>query len=150
MTLATQNNFLYTLLDFTLEGQRFTLVNDTQELVSNGVTYLPAAFKAELLAQPERGLQSTRVVFSNIAIDGAVSELGEMTFDAVQSILGELMTLRRVFRSAPDALLIETPLEVLGVNIATQAITITAGFYNLYQQTLPRKHYDEKTAPGLA
>ena len=150
MTLATQNNFLYTLLDFTLGPQRFTLVNDTEELVSNGVTYLPAAFKAELLAQPERGLQSTRVVFSNVAVDGPGSELGEMIFDAIQSILGELMTLRRVFRSAPDALLIETPLEVLGVNIATQAVTINVGFYNLYQQTLPRKHYDEKTAPGLA
>jgi len=149
VTLATTEKFLYTLLDFTIGGQRFTLVNDTLALTSNGVVYDAAAFKINLLAQSERGLQSTPLAFSNVAADGVASELGEIVFGAIQDILGEMIIIRRVFRESPNTVLIETPLEVLTVSITPQAVTLSVGFYNLYQQTLPRKFYDASTAPGL-
>jgi len=142
--------FLYTLLDFTIAGTRYLFINDTEALTSGGDTYHPAAFKAELLPQPERGLKATRIVFSNINPQGAVSELGEIVFAHIQSIMGTLVTLRRVFRYNPDNILIDAPLEVLGLKITPKAVTFSVGFYNLHEQTLPRLFYDDRTAPGLA
>jgi len=149
VTLATQNNFLYTLLDFTLGGQRFTLVNDTAELISNGVTYSPSAFKADLLEQPGKGLGTTNIIFSNVSADGEPLSLGEIVFNNIQAIMGEMIILRRVLRSNADNVLIDMPLEVLGVIITPKELRINVGFYNLYQQTLPRLYYDNRTAPGL-
>jgi hypothetical protein len=137
-------------LDFSVDGQRFTLINDTKALTRNGVTYAPASFRAELLPQPEKGLQTTKIQFSNVAADGTASELGELTFRSLQDILGQMVIIRRVFRQIPENAIIETPLEILGVSITPKAVTVSAGFYNLYQQTLPRLHYDDRTAPGLA
>jgi len=142
--------FLYTLLDFSVNGQRFTLINDTVALTSNGVTYAPASFRAPLLPQPEKGLQTTKIQFSNVAANGAASELGEIVFRSLQDILGQMVIIRRVFREVPENLITETPLEILGVSITPEAVNVSAGFYNLYQQNLPRLHYDNRTAPGLA
>ncbi|MCK5922978.1 MAG: hypothetical protein KAG66_18695 [Methylococcales bacterium] len=149
MTIASNNKYLHTLLSFTINGQAFNLVNDTEALNSQGVDYSPSAFKADLLPQPAKGMATTAINFSNVAADGEPSELGEITFDAIQSIMGELITIRRVFTDAPDTHLIELPLEVLTVSITPQTVSISAGYYNLYYQTLARDYYDATTAPGL-
>lgn len=145
-----RDNFLYTLLDFTISGQRFTLINDTEALTVGGDNYLPSAFKADLLPQPEKGLAPTNIVFSNVGAAGTVSELGELAFNSIQQILGEMIIIRRVFKADQNNILIETPLEVLQISITPKTVSIRAGFYNLYQQTIPRLYYDESTAPGLA
>jgi hypothetical protein len=120
------------------------LVDNTETVNSNGVTYTPCAFKCLLPEQSDDGTSKPcRVEIDNV--DRRIAEIAEETVN-VQVTL----TVSVVMAQNPDV--IETgPLRFILRNISISKETVQAELYDfyVYDRNLPGLHYSPRDFPGL-
>jgi hypothetical protein len=136
--------FLY-LLKLEAEGMApLYLVDNTEPVTSNGITYTPCAFKCVLPEQNDDGTSKPcRVEIDNV--DRRIAEIAEETV-SVQVTL----TVSVVMAQNPD--LVETgPLRFILRNITISKETVQGELYDfyLYDRNLPGLRYSPRDFPGL-
>jgi hypothetical protein len=136
--------FLY-LLKLEADGlDPLYLVDNTEPVTSNGITYTPCAFKCVLPEQNDDGTSKP----CGIEIDNTdrrIAEIAEKTV-GVQVTL----TVSVVMAQNPDA--VETgPLRFILRNVSVSRETVRAELYDfyLYDRNLPGLRYAPRDFPGL-
>jgi hypothetical protein len=136
--------FLY-LIKLEAEGiDPLYLVDNTQPITSNGITYTPCAFKCVLPEQTDDGTsKACRIEIDNV--DRRIAEIAEET-------IGVQVTLTVSVIMAQDTDLIETgPLRFVLRNISISKETVQAELYDfyIYDRNLPGLRYSPQDFPGL-
>ena len=119
-------------------------VDNTETITSNGIEYLPCAFRCVLPEQNDDGTSKPcRIELDNV--DRRIAEIVEQTV-TVQIIL----TASVVMAQNPDV--IETgPLRFILRNVSISKETVSAELYDfyLYDRNLPGLRYSPMDFPGL-
>lgn len=119
-------------------------VDNTETITSNGIEYLPCAFRCVLPEQNDDGTSKPcRIELDNV--DRRIAEIVEQTV-TVQIIL----TASVVMAQNPDV--IETgPLRFILRNVSISKETVSAELYDfyLYDRNLPGLRYSPVDFPGL-
>ena len=119
-------------------------VDNTETITSNGIEYLPCAFRCVLPEQNDDGTSKPcRIELDNV--DRRIAEIVEQTV-TVQIIL----TASVVMAQNPDV--IETgPLRFILRNVSISKVTVSAELYDfyLYDRNLPGLRYSPMDFPGL-
>jgi len=119
------------------------VVNDRQDLVSNGNTFIAMAFRAALPSEPEKGLPKARLAMDNVGkelvtwIDG--SNGGE----------GATVRMMQVLRSNPDNLEVDITMDLSDVTMDSLEVTATLGFEDLLNRPAVMLSYRPDKAPGV-
>jgi hypothetical protein len=136
--------FLY-LVKLEAEGiDPLYLVDNTEPITSNGVTYTPCAFACVLPGQNDDGIsRPCRIEIDNV--DRRIAEIAEETINVQVTI-----TVSVIMAQKPD--LIETgPLRFILRNIGMSKDTVQAELYDfyIYDRNLPGLRYSPQDFPGL-
>ena len=119
------------------------LVNDTQDLVSNGNTYQRLRFAARKPSQQE-GQQPTAVIDI-----GRVDTLVDI-IDRTNGAEGATANLLEIARAEPDDIKFEfRGLQVVGIQATSERISIRLGLPNTLNRPAVTKRFEPSTAPGL-
>ena len=119
------------------------VINDTQDLTSNGETYTAAAFEVTL---PED--IADQVPRAALAVDNIGRELTE-PINTTQGAEGATARLMAVMRSRPDVVEWEVTLDLFNARITPARITAQLGWENLFATPAVRLTFRPETAPGL-
>jgi hypothetical protein len=121
------------------------LVDNTEPVVSGGVTYIPCAFKCTLPEQNDDGTSKPcRVEIDNV--DRRIAEIAEETVSVPITL-----TVSVVMAQNPGV--IEAgPLRFILRNISVSAETVQAELYDfyVYDRNLPGLRYSPRDFPGLS
>ena len=119
------------------------LVNDTQDLVSNGNTYLRLRFSARRPSQQE-GQQPSAVI--DLARIDTVVDIIDRTNGAENATV----RLLEVSRAEPDEVKFEFGgLQVIAISATHERISITLGLPNTLNRPAVMQRFEPTTAPGL-
>jgi hypothetical protein len=136
--------FLF-LLKLEAEGMApLYLVDNTEPVTSNGVVYVPCAFKCVLPEQGDNGTSKP----CRVEIDNVDRRIAEIAWETVS--VQVTLTASVVMAQNPDA--IETgPLRFILRNIAISKETVQGELYDfyLYDRNLPGLRYSPRDFPGL-
>jgi hypothetical protein len=136
--------FLY-LVKLEAEGMDpLYLVDNTEPVTANGVTYIPCAFRCVLPEQGDDGASKPcRIEIDNV--DRRIAEAAEETVHTQVTL-----TVSVVMAQSPD--MIETgPLRFILRNISVSRETVQAELYDfyVYDRNLPGGRYSPLDFPGL-
>ncbi|MDR1575601.1 MAG: DUF1833 domain-containing protein [Treponema sp.] len=136
--------FLY-LLKLEAEGiDPLCLADNTEPVVSGGVTYAPCAFKCVLPEQNDDGSSKP----CRIEIDNTDRRIAEIAGETVSVQI--TLTVNVVMAQNPDV--VETgPLRFIVRNITVSKETVQAELYDfyVYDRNLPGLRYSPQDFPGL-
>ena len=137
--------FLY-LLKLEAEGiSPLYFVDNTEEVTSNGITYIPCAFKCVLPEQNDDGTSKPcRIEIDNV--DRRIAEIAEETVSTQITL-----TVSVVIAQNPDVA--ETgPLRFILRNVNISKETVQAELYDfyIYDRNLPGLRYAPQDFPGLS
>lgn len=119
------------------------LVNDTQDIVSNGNTYQRLRFSARRPSQQE-GQQPTAIVDI-----GRVDTLVDV-IDRTNGAEGATVRLMEVSRAEPDDIKFEFGgLQVVGISATHERISLRLGLPNTLNRPAVTQRFEPKTSPGL-
>lgn len=119
------------------------VVNDTQDVVSNGQTYIAAPFWFEW---PDDGPQRTpraRLAFDNTGRDlmSWIEQPGAAE--------GATVTVRAIRRSLPNNVEMEVTVGVASIDASMSVIQAELGYANVLDRPAVLARYDPATAPGI-
>ncbi len=119
------------------------VVNDNQDLVSNGNTFVAMAFRVTLPDDLQHGLPHAKLSVDNIG--------RELTQWLESSGGGKGATVRimQVLRSDPDTLEFDITMDLSNVSMSMSQITGTLGFEDLLNRPAVPLTYRPDTTPGL-
>lgn len=124
-------------------SQPIRVVNDNQDLVSQGNTYTAFAFRISLPDDISKQMPSVPLMIDNIG--------REMTqwLEASSGGKGAQVTIKQVMRNAPDV--IEMSYTFTLLHVAQNMLTITGqlGYENLLNQPCLTATYTPDTAPAI-
>jgi hypothetical protein len=120
------------------------LVDNTEPVISGGVTYTPCAFKCVLPEQSDDGASKP----CRVEIDNADRRIAEIAEETVSTQV--TLTVSVVMAQNPDV--IETgPLRFILRNISVSREAVQAELYDfyIYDRNLPGLRYSPRDFPGL-
>lgn len=123
--------------------QPVRVVNDTQNIVSNGETYVAVPFRCQLPDDFEGQLPKARLSIDNIG--------RELMFWIETSAGGAGSTCRfiQVMRSRPDLIEWEITMSLYNVKASMMEVSADLGFENLFNRQACAISYRPDVAPGL-
>lgn len=119
------------------------VVNDNQDLVSNGNTFTALAFRALLPDDMEGQLPRAQ-----LAVDNVGKELVQW-LELSNGGEGAQVKMMQIRRSDPDVVEWEIDLDLTNVAMNQIEVTGTLGFEDLLSRPAVSKVYNAATAPGL-
>lgn len=123
--------------------QPVRVVNDTQDITSNGDLFVALPFRCDLPEDFENQLPKARLVVDNVGRDLTywleVSGGGE----------GSSAHLMQVMRSAPDVVEWEITMQLTNVRISMGEVSGELSFENLFARPAAAVQYRPDTAPGV-
>ena len=124
-----------------VEPARF--VNDRQDLISNGKTYVAAAFKLSLIDDKEKELPKAQISFANI---------GKSLVDWIDRSAGgqgARIRILIIYRKRPDILEVDQECDLLNLSLDMVQINGTLAFDDMLGKPAVNIRYTTKEAPGL-
>lgn len=124
-------------------GQPIRVVNDNQDLVSNGNTFSAFAFKIQLPDDISKQMPSIPLTVDNIG--------REMTqwLEASNGGKGAQVRVMQVMRNAPNVIEVDFTLTLLNVVQDMLQITAQLGYQNFLDIPCLTATYTPETAPGI-
>lgn len=119
------------------------VVNDVQELVSNGNEFIACPFEISL--PDDIGEQVPK---AQLSVDNIGRELTQW-LEYSNGGAGAKCRIMQVMRSYPDLLEYDITLDMSGMSITNQTVTAELGFQNTLNQPAVAVRYDPGSAPGL-
>lgn len=142
-TSAAESPLLLLEIDHPGFSQPVRVVNDTQDLVSNGATYVAIQFHCKL--PDDREGQMPR---AEIAIDNVGRELVE-PLEATNGGEGATVRIMEVLRSAPNTIEWEATLDLKSVSFAQMTVSGQLGYEEILNRPAVLLAYRPDVAPGL-
>jgi len=121
----------------------FRMVNDNQDITSNGVVYFKSAFNLALPSQPQDGLMETTISMANTGLKDIP--------DFIESVKGQTVScqIQVVLRSAPDNVEYDISLEARQFSITKQTVSAKLSAPNYYTSPAFPILYGAKYSPSL-
>ena len=119
------------------------VVNDTQDLVSNGDTYIAMPFRCTLPDDFENQLPKARLSVDNIG-----KEL-MYWIETSNGGNGSTVTMSQVMRSRPDTIEWSITMNLYNVSCTMQEVSGELGYENLFSRKAIQLQYRPNTAAGL-
>jgi len=142
-TSADELPLLLLEIDHPQLTQPARVVNDTQDLTSNGNLFVGMAFSASLPDDKPQQMPKARLAIDNVGKE-LVSWL-EMS----QGGRGSTCRMMQVMRSAPNLIELEITLDIMNVIITATTVEADLGFDDLLGRMSTPYSYRPDTAPGL-
>jgi len=119
------------------------VVNDTDEVVSNGNTYIAFPFRCVLPDDFESQIPKARLAIVNIG--------RELMYwiETTSGGQGSTCTFKQILRSNPNLVEWEITMNLYNVSVTMQEITAELGFENLFSKPAISRQYRPDTASGL-
>ena len=119
------------------------IINDTQELTSNGNVYIACPFRCILPDDYENQLPKARLAVDNIG--------RELMYWIETTAGGNGSTVRfmQIMRSRPDQIEWEITMSLYNVQATMQEISAELGFENLFSKPAINIQYRPTNSPGL-
>lgn len=130
-------------LDHPALDQPIRVVNDTQDLVSNGHTWVGFPFSAVLPDDQENKLSRARISISNVGRD--LMHWIESTNGAD----GTQGTFMQVMRSRPDQIEWHITMTLFNINVNNTEVSAELGFENLFARPAVAINYRPENSPGI-
>ena len=123
--------------------QPVRVVNDTQNITSNGVEYIACGFRCELPDDFENQLPTATLAVDNVG--------KELMYWIETSGGGQGATARfiQVMRSRPDQIEWEITMSLTNVKATTEEVTADLGYENTFTRPAISMRFDPFTAPGI-
>ena len=124
-------------------SQPIRVVNDNQDLVSNGDTYIAMAFRARLPDDLEQGLPRATLAIDNV---------GRLLTDWIESSgggQGAQVRMMQVLRSDPDTIEFDITMDLSNVSMNMTEVVGTLGFEDLLNRPGVPLSYRPDTTPGI-
>lgn len=119
------------------------VVNDTQDLVSNGDTYIALAFRVNLPDDVERALPRAR-----LSVDNVGRELVQW-LDASAGGKGSKVRIMQVMRDTPDVVEADYTLDLLNVKQNAVEVSGELGYEDTLNAPAILASYRPDNAPGI-
>lgn len=119
------------------------VVADTQDLVSNGDTYVASGIRSSLPDDREGQMPRAKLVFDNV--DRQIGELLEGSGGGE----GATVRLMEVLRSAPNVIEWEATLNLKNVELAGMEVVADIGYEDILNRPAVALTYRPDVAPGL-
>lgn len=119
------------------------VVNDMQDLVSNGNTYLACPFRFIPPDDFENQLPKARLAVDNIGRD--LMYWIETTSGGEGSVVKSM----EVMRSRPDQIESSISMNLYNVHVTPKEVSAELGYYNLFAKPAVLLQYRPDTAPGI-
>jgi len=121
-----------------------TVVNDNEDLVSNGVTYQKMGFKLDLMPQPDGSTPTTTLTIDNVG--NILTEWIELSYGG----RGTTVSFGAVLRSNPDVLEIpEITVNIVNTKITKDQVVVNLAPVDLLNRRVNPIVYSQVTARGL-
>jgi len=119
------------------------VVNDTDEVVSNGNTYIAFPFRCVLPDDFESQIPKARLAIVNVG--------RELMYwiETTSGGQGSTCTFKQILRSNPNLVEWEITMNLYNVSVTMQEITAELGFENLFSKPAISRQYRPDTASGL-
>lgn len=123
--------------------QPVRVVNDTQDLISNGKTFIACAFRVTLPADQERTIPKATLAVDNVGRD--------LMYWIERSAggRGAKATFMQVMRSRPDLIEWQTMMNLENVDCTFETVTGQLGYTDIYQRPAIAMQYRPDTSPGV-
>lgn len=119
------------------------VVNDTDDVVSNGNTYIAFPFRCVLPDDFESQIPKARLAIVNVG--------RELMYwiETTSGGQGSTCTFKQILRSNPNLVEWEITMNLYNVSVTMQEITAELGFENLFSKPAISRQYRPDTASGL-
>lgn len=119
------------------------VINDTQDIVSGGNTYVAFPFKCVLPDDFEGQLSRARLSIANVG-----KEL-MYWIEQTNGGAGSSCTFKQILRSAPNTIEWSITMNLFNVNVTMQEVSAELGFENLFSKPAIRMQYRPDNSPGV-
>jgi hypothetical protein len=119
------------------------IVNDRQDLVSNGITYLGCGFNITLPSDPSQGDPT-----ATLSIDNVSQEIMPW-LEVSNGAPGTTVTIQSAMRSAPNVIEWSITLNLINITATNTTVSGTLAFNNLATLSATNRTYSPQIAPGL-
>lgn len=123
--------------------QPVRVVNDMDDVISNGNTYVAYPFKCVLPDDYENQLPKAQIVIDNVGRE--LMYWIETTGGGQNSTC----TFKQILRSNPDLIEWQVTMNLYNVQVTMENVTAELGFENLFSKPAITRRYRPDTAPGL-
>ena len=123
--------------------QPVRVVNDMQDVTSNGELYVGYPFNCVLPDDYENQLPKARIVIDNIGRDLMY------WIETTGGGQGSTCTFKQILRSNPDLVEWEITMSLFNVQVTMQSVSAELGFENLFNKPAITRRYRPDTAPGI-
>lgn len=119
------------------------VVNDRQDVTSNGNVYTACGFAVTLPTQPDVGAPSAQLHVDNVS--------RELVYwiDSSNGAKGAIATLSSILRSDPDTIEWSYTLNLSNVSMTNSVITANLSYEDLWNQPAVQVKYTPQLAPGI-
>ena len=119
------------------------IVNDTQDVVSNTITYIAFPFICKLPDDFENQLPKASISITNVG-----KEL-MYWIETTSGGQGSTCTFKQILRSNPDVVEWEITMSLFNVQVDVQNVSAELGFENLFGKPAISMKYRPDNSPGL-
>ena len=140
---APETPFIMLEIDHPDLVEPIRIINDTQELTSNGELYIGCPFRCVLPDDFENQLPKAR-----LAVDNIGREL-MYWIETTSGGNGSTVKFMQVMRSRPDQIEWEIVLSLYNVNVNMQEVAGELGFENLFSKPAINVQYRPTTCPSI-
>ena len=142
-TSAEESPLILLEIDHSTFEQPIRVVNDNQDLISNGNTFVAMAFRCTLPDDREGQMPSARISLDNVG--------AELVAPLENSNGGEGATVRimEVLRSNPDVIEWEGTLDLKNVELSNMEVSGELGYEEILNRPAVLLTYRPDIAPGL-
>ena len=123
--------------------QPVRVINDTQDLTSNGKTFIACPFSVTLPADQERIIPK-----ATLAVDNAGRDL-MYWIETSSGARGAQATFMQVMRSRPDLIERQTTMNLENVDCTFEKVTGQLGYADIYQRPAIAMQYRPDTSPEV-
>lgn len=140
---APESRLLLLQIDHPALGAPIRVVNDTQDVTSNGSLYQALAFNCSVPDDQQGQLPQAHLEVDNVGRD--LTQWLEVS----QGGLGATATLSEILRSVPDLVEWGITMDMTGMSVTPLKVTATLSFLDTLNQQAVAVQYRPDTAPGL-
>lgn len=119
------------------------IVNDVEDLISNGDTFIGLPFRCILPDDFDGQLPKAQLTIDNVG-----KELMEW-IETTSGGNGSIVTFSQVMRSRPDQIEWSITMNLYNVHVTMQDITAELGFENLFAKPAVKLKYRPDNSPGI-
>lgn len=119
------------------------VVNDTQDVISNGNTYIAFPFRCTLPDDFEGQASKARLSINNVGKDLMY------WIETTNGGSGSTCTFKQILRSVPNTVEWSITMNLFNVNVTMQEISAELGFENLFSRPAIKMQYRPDNSPGI-